>query len=582
MALRSVWHPQREEVVAVHGAVATKDPLATQVGLEVLKQGGNAVDAAVAVGFTLCVVEPMMTCIAGVGYMLIALPSRGEEVVIDYAPRAPLSARPDMYRIVGEGPALIGLYEVEERANEVGYRSIGVPGTVAGLCLAHRLYGSLPLTFLLEPAIHYAEQGFEVNWYLALCISNAMEDFQRFPSSCEVFLPYGRPPTSSPKPAERLVQRDLAEVLKAIARYGPDVFYKGDIASAIAADMRANGGLITRADLEQYTAEVRAPLRLPWRDAEVLAPWGANGSITALQTLNILEGFDLPGLGHNTVDYLHIYAESAGHAFADRYHYLADPEAVPVPLRGLLSKEYARAIAGTIRPERRGLPLLQDRVPWVYYEGRALHDPWAYEERPRPASTIASSFPADGDCTTHFCVTDRERNLVSCTQTAVSLFGSKVVSKGLGILWNNAMLWFNPKPGTANSIAPWKRPLVNMAPLLVKQGGRPTLALGAPGGRRIIDCNTQVFLNMVAFGMRPQEAVAQPRIDASGAEVLVDSRLGEEVAEGLRQRGHTVLVAEETPADINFATPLALQVDYRQGVVRAGVDVFRRAEAMGF
>lgn len=580
MALRSVWRPQRDEVVARYGVVATKDPLATQVGLEVLKQGGNAVDAAVAVGFCLCVVEPMMTCVAGTGYMLIAMPSRGEEVVIDYAPRAPRAARPDMYRIVGEAPALIGLYQVEERANEVGYLSIGVPGTVAGLCLAHRLYGSLPLPFLLEPAIHYAEQGFEVNWYLALCISNAMEDLQRFPGASEVFLPYGRPPYSSPKPAERLVQRDLAQVLKAIARQGPEAFYKGDIAAAIEADMRANGGLITRADLAEYEAVVRAPLRLPWRGVEVLAPWGANGAITAMETLNILEPYDLQGLGHNSVDYLHIYAEAAQHAFADRYYYLADPEAVPVPLRGLLDKGYARQVAQAIRPGHASLSLPPGQFPWAYYEGRALHDPWAFEGRPRPTA-FAPSVPSGGDCTTHFCIVDRERNLVSCTQTAVSLFGSKVVTKGTGILWNNAMLWFNPKPGAANSIAPWKRPLVNMTPLLVKQEGRPTIALGAPGGRRIIDCNTQVFLNMVAFGMAPQEAVAQPRIDASGAEVLVDARL-EEAAEGLRQRGHTVLLAEETPADINFATPLAIQVDYRQGVVRAGVDVFRRAEAMGY
>ncbi|MCS7206906.1 MAG: gamma-glutamyltransferase [Dehalococcoidia bacterium] len=582
MALRTVWRPQRDEVVAVHGAVATKDPLATEVGLEVLKQGGNAVDAAVAVGFCLCVVEPMMTCIAGVGYMLIALPGRGEEVVIDYGPRAPMRARPDMYRVLGEAPALIGLYQVEGRANEVGYLSIGVPGTVAGLCLAHRLYGSLPLPFLLEPAIHYAEQGFEVNWYLALCISNAMSDFQVSPAACAVFLPRGRPPISSPKPAERLVQRDLAEVLKAIARHGSDAFYKGDIADAIEQDMRAHGGLMTRADLERYEAVVRAPLRVAWREVEVLAPWGANGAITALETLNILENFDLRALGHNTIDYLHTYAEAAGHAFADRYAYLGDPEAVAVPMRGLLSKEYARHISQTLRPDRTVLPLPPGQVPWAYYDSRPLHDPWAYEGHPRPATAPVPSAHGGGDCTTHFCIVDRERNLVSCTQTAVSLFGSKVVTPGTGILWNNAMLWFNPKPGTANSVAPWKRPLVNMTPLLVKHGGRPVMAIGAPGGRRIIDCNTQVFLNMVAFGMGPQEAVAQPRVDVSSGEVLLDSRLGEEVAQGLRQRGHRVVVAEETPADVNFATPLAIQVDVQNNLVRAGVDVFRRAEAMGY
>jgi gamma-glutamyltranspeptidase/glutathione hydrolase len=570
MSLRSTWRPQRDEVVARQGVVATKDPLATRVGIEVLRQGGNAVDAAVAVGFCLAVVEPMMSCLAGAGYMLIAIPSRGEEVVIDYSPRAPMAARPDMYRVLGEASAPIGLYQVEGRANEVGYLSIAVPGTVAGLCLAHRLYGSLPLSFLLEPAIHYAWHGFEVHWYLALCISNAMADLRLFPATAEVFLPGGRPPSSTLEARERLVQRDLAEVLKAIAREGPDAFYKGDIAAAVEEDMRAHGGLLTRADLAAYRAVARPPLRLPWRHVQVLAPWGATGAVTVLQTLNILEAFPLREIGHNTPDYLHLYAEASGHAFADRYAHLGDPEAGPVPLHALLAKEYARPIAQTLRPDRTSLPPLAGRTPWGYYEGRPLHNPWPF------------AGPAGGECTTHFCVVDKERTVVSCTQTATSLFGSKVVTKGTGILWNNAMLWFNPKPGTPNSIAPGKRPLVNMAPLLATQEGRPLLALGAPGGRRIIDCNTQVFLNMVAFDMGPQEAVAQPRIDCSTGAVLVDARLGDEVAEELRRRGHAVQVVEETPADIAFATPLAVRVDYTHGVVRAGVDVFRRAEAMGY
>jgi gamma-glutamyltranspeptidase/glutathione hydrolase len=220
--------------------------------------------------------------------------------------------------------------------------------------------------------------------------------------------------------------------------------------------------------------------------------------------------------------------------------------------------------------------------PWVYYATHALHEPWAYEGRSMPHAAPAPSLALDGDCTTHFGVVDKERNMVSCTQTAVGLFGSKVVTPGLGLLWNNAMVWFNPKPGAANSIAPWKRPLTNMAPLLALKAGKPALSVGAPGGRRIINCNTQVFLNVAQFGMGIQEAVAQPRIDASTRDTLVDSRIDAVTIEALGALGHHVQVVEETAAYSHFATPLGILVDHVRGTLHGGVDVFRIAEAYGY
>jgi gamma-glutamyltranspeptidase/glutathione hydrolase len=581
MALRSRWFAGKEEVAAENGVVVSKDPRAAEVGLEILKQGGNAVDAAVATGFAISVVEPMMSSVAGVGFMLIHLADQGKNVVIEYPPRAPKAASPDMYKIVGGG-SNIGIYDVEGDENADGYRSITVPGTVAGLCLAHKLFGKLPLQQVMEPAIALAEEGSEVNWYLALSIGDSMDIFQRFPGSAAVFLPHGRPPKYSPKPAERLFQKDLAQVIRLISKHGPDGFYKGDVAAAIEEDMKAKGGLITRDDLASYEAVARDPARISYRGYDVLTADVHFGATTLLQSLNVLGNFDLAPLGHNSPEYLHLFIEAARHAFADRYYHLGDQDFVEVPMKGILSDEYARHLAGMIDSRHARLEISEETEPWVHYETKAVHDPWAYEGRPKPAAAYAPSVASDGDCTTHFGVVDRDRNLVSCTQTAVSIFGSKVVSPGLGILWNNGMRWFNPKPGSANSIAPWKRPLTNMAPILVLKDGKPYLSIGAPGGRRIINCNTQVFLNVVEFGMGIQEAIGQPRVDASAREAMADARLDAAALDALVAMGHNIAVVEESPADINFATPLGILVDHENGRVHGGVDVFRIAEARGY
>ena len=582
MTQRSQWWPQKEEVVAEQGMVVAKHPLAAEAGLDILKRGGNAIDAAVATGFAISVVEPMMSCTAGVGFMNIYLAQQGQNVVVEYPPRAPKAATPDMYRLTGRPGSLISVYEVEGDENLEGYRSIAVAGTVAGLCRAHERYGTLPLEQLMEPAIAYAADGFDVSWYLTLCITNAMRGFQRFPASSAVFLPDGRPPTSSPKPADRLVQRDLAQVLRLIAKQGAAGFYQGDVAAAIEADMRAHGGLITREDLASYEAIVRKPRRITYRDYEVSAAALPHGGTTTLQTLHILSQLDLRGLDHNTPAYLHRFIEAARHAFADRYYYLGDDDVVDVALNGILSRDYATALANDIDLKATPFNQLRDTEPWAYYDTQPLHDPWAYEGRRQPSTSAVPSFAADGDCTTHFGVVDKDRNLVSCTQTAVSLFGSRVVTPGLGLLWNNGMVWFNPKPGAANSIAPWKRALTNMAPLVALQDGAPVLSIGAPGGRRIMNCNAQVFLNVAQFGMGMQEAIAQPRVDVSTKDVLVDSRMAPETLDALAAMGHPLNVVEETAADIHFATPLGILVNHERGTLHSGVDVFRIAEARGY
>jgi gamma-glutamyltranspeptidase/glutathione hydrolase len=370
-------------------------------------------------------------------------------------------------------------------------------------------------------------------------------------------------------------------VLRLIARHGAAGLYHGDVAAAIIEDMQAHGGLLRRDDLASYEAVVRPPARLTYRGYEVLTAAIPHGGTTVLQTLHILAQLDLRGLTPDSPAYLHRFIEAARHAFADRYYYLGDSHQVDVPLAGLLSREYATALAGQIDLTAARLGTRHAIEPWVEYATRARHDPWAYEGRSRPGAAVPS-MAADGDCTTHFSVVDTERNMVSCTQTAVGLFGAKVVTPGLGLLWNNAMIWFNPQPGAANSIAPWKRPLTNMAPLLALSAGKPALSIGAPGGRRIMNCNTQVFLNIAQFGMGIQEAIAQPRVDASTRDTLVDSRLDAATIEALAALGHQLQVVEETAAEVHFATPLGILVDHTLGTLHSGVDVFRIAAAGGY
>ncbi|MCL0099724.1 gamma-glutamyltransferase [Dehalococcoidia bacterium] len=595
MNYRSIWRPNRDEVVAENGVVTAMHPLAAKAGIEMLKQGGNAIDAAVATGFAICVVEPNNTSIAGVGFMLCHLASGvgefppGTNLVIEYGPRAPKSAQNDMFKITGPG-AGISTYSVKDNENEQGYRSIALPGTAMGLYSAHALLGKLPIKQIMEPAIHLAQEGFEVDWLLSLMIGSSMDGLQRYPASREIFLPTGFPPKYLPDPSstdqivEKLIQKDLAEVLKQLARHGPAGIYKGEIAAYIEEDMRDNGGLITRKDLADYCATITKPLTHRFREYELTAPTAPCGSWTALEILNILENFDLRTMGHNSVEYLHTFLESSRHAFADRYRYLGDPDFTNIPLNGLLSKEYGAQLASTITPNRSDIESLSDKPPWDYFESKELHNPWIFDSSVEDVVQHESSGNQALDCTTHFGTADSEGNVVSCTQTAVSTFGSKVVTKDLGFVWNNGMVWFNPKAGTANSIAPWKRPLVNMAPLLAlsKRVNGPVLSVGSPGGRQVTSANLNVVLNILEFGMSPQEGITASRTDAAGPVNLVDSRLDTSIVKSLREMGHAIRVVTDIESWYSFARPSAILVDKKRGILRAGTHALQTAQVLGY
>ena len=364
-------------------------------------------------------------------------------------------------------------------------------------------------------------------------------------------------------------QSDLAETLRAIARDGPAVFYTGEIADAIASDVSAHGGMLDRQDLARYRATVERPLQRPYRNTAVLVPRCPGGGWTELQLLALLERFDLKALGHNSPEALHILTEASRNAFADRYHYLGDPEEAAVPLEGILSDAYADEIAGQITPDRVGLQFeAEEGQPWEAYAFRAVHDPWRHDPgRPSAPPLSAGVGPSAsgraGGGTTHFSVIDARGMAVSCTHSAANAFGSKVMPKGTGVLLDSGMAWFNAQAGAANSIAPGRRPLVNMGPLLALRDGQPLLALGAPGGRRLTSALVQILCNVVDFGMTVGEAVAAPRIDASGLTVLASTRISSATRERLAAMGHAISDVEEEhePFSYELARPIAAMVD---------------------
>jgi gamma-glutamyltranspeptidase/glutathione hydrolase len=580
----ATWSLQDVRRAAPSGAevaVAAARPESVEAALAMLDAGGNAVDAAVACGFVAGVVEPMDTCVSGSGFMLISDPSTGEDLSVEFPPRAPLAATPDMFEVVSsEGAArLLGVSVVAGDANAEGVLASGVPGTVAGLLAAHERLGRLPRAQVLEPAIRAAADGFAVDAYYALHALDHLDHLHAQPAAAAIFLDErGRPPVPAFLGATtlgvppRLRQPDLARTLEIVAARGRDGYYAGEVAAAIERHFAAHGGLITRADLERYRPIVTEPLRGAYRGAEILAPTSPSGALTELQILRALERFP----AGRDADALHVLAEVSRAAFADRYHWLGDPDFVDVPLAGLLSDGHADATAARVRA---GTPAPRaDGLPWEVFAFHAAADPWAHdpgEARAPYAAPGRTAVAADHHGTTHFAVADGDGMTVSCTHTAGNAFGSKVVAEGTGLLFDAAMVWFNATPGAANSIAPGKRPLVNMGPLVLKRDGRPFLGIGAPGGRRIINALVQVVTGVVDGGLAVQDAIGAPRLDASGAALLASERLGAATLDGLRERGHDVVAVREQhePFTYEFARPVGVEIA-PDGTRRAGVDPF--------
>jgi gamma-glutamyltranspeptidase/glutathione hydrolase len=547
--IRSRLVVTKQTPLARHGMVAAEHPRGAEVGAAILARGGNAVDAAVATAFAMTVVEPFMSTIAGSGTMLVHLAKRGETLCLNFNGVAPLAAHESMYKIAaGLSDGLFAWPRTENAANEFGHRSVAVPGSVAGLALALERYGTMQWRDVLAPAIGLARDGFETDWYLALNHAKAVEELAPFSETARTYLREGRwiYRPAGMQPGDRSAYPDLARSLELLAHEGPDAFYKGALGQALVDDMAAHGGLIRREDLEAYRVLVEPALLGRYRDTELAFSPGPTGGATALQILNILGEFPSARVGWQTVEGLHLRASAIARGFRDRFEHLGDPAVVKVPWDRLLSKEHAREAAGEIR---------RGTAP----SGR----------RPR----------ATDECTTHVSVVDRQRNMVSLTHTAVSLWGSRVVVPGTGILLNNGMIWFDPEPGKANSIAPGKRGLVNMVPVLGFKRGAPAFTAGAPGGRGIISALPQVVSNLVDLKASPQAAVEAPRVHAEGGEVLVSMRVGDTALAGLAKRGHKLAPKAESYSTLNFARPVAIRVTAKG--LEAGLEQYSAAAAAG-
>ncbi|EAA7383251.1 gamma-glutamyltransferase [Salmonella enterica] len=509
-----VFHPVR----ATQGMVASVDAMATQVGVDILKQGGNAVDAAVAVGYALAVTHPQAGNLGGGGFMLLRTKD-GATTAIDFREMAPANATRDMF--------------LDEQGNLDSKKSLtsalasGTPGTVAGFSLALEKYGSLPLNKVVRPAIKLAQEGFIVNDALADDLKTyGSEVIPQHENSKAIFWKDGEPL----KKGDKLVQQNLAKSLTMIAENGPDAFYKGEIARQIAQQMQQGGGLITTDDLAAYQAVERTPVSGEYRGYQIFSmPPPSSGGVHIVQILNILENFDMKKYGFGSADAMQIMAEAEKYAYADRSEYLGDPDFVNVPWQALTSKAYAKSIAGQIDINKA-----------------------------KPSSEIRPGklAPYESDQTTHFSVVDKDGNAVSVTYTLNTTFGTGIVAGNTGILLNNQMDDFSAKPGVpnvyglvggeANAVGPKKRPLSSMSPTIVVKDGKTWLVTGSPGGSRIITTVLQMVVNTIDFGMNVAEATNAPRFHHQWLpdELRVEKGFSPDTLKLLEQKGQKVALKE--------------------------------------
>jgi gamma-glutamyltranspeptidase / glutathione hydrolase len=505
---------EKQPATASKGMVVTNHPLASGAGAEMLLAGGNAIDAAVAALFALSVVEPMMVGVLGGGLSHIRL-ADGRHLVLDGISTAPAKASPDMFETVSDSAS--GYQQTRGHQNFVGPRAVAVPGALAGWCEALQRFGTLALEDVLRPAIRLAEDGFRVTPYLADCITDCARDLGRDPYLAALLLTDG----AAVRAGTRLRQPLYAASLRLIAREGAAALHGGALGHALSDYMAASGGVITPQDLADFRVIERELVRGSYRGFDIIGPPPpSSAGVHVVQMLNILEGFDVRGLGFDHPDTAHLLAEAMKIAFADRAVATADPAFVDVPVQRLTSKAYAAERRALIEP------------------ARTRH--WA--------PGIVSGESAD---TTHVTVADSAGNCVATTQTLNGLFGARVAIPGTGMIANNYMYNFDPRPGHALSIAPGKRVFTSMAPMMVLRENKLRFALGLPGALRIFPSAMQAIVNLIDHGMSPQQAVEAPRLWTQGDVVELEDGIAERVATGLAARGHNILRVKRIAGGMN-------------------------------
>ena len=506
-----IFHP----VYGKNGMVSSEQGLATQVGLDILKQGGNAIDAAVGVGFALAVVLPNAGNIGGGGFMVLHDDKTGKDVAIDFREIAPAKASRDMY-LDNQGNVIDGKSLFTHDAS-------GVPGTVAGMEYALKKWGTMPLSKVLEPAIKLADKGFIVSDVLAQTLKEEKSTLGKWSASKAIFFKNGEPLKSG----DLLVQKDLAKSLRLIAKQGAKAFYQGEIATKIAKEMQSQGGTMTLEDLKAYKVVERQPIIGDYRGYKVVTmPPPSSGGVHLIEILNMLEHYPIKEDGVNSAKNIHHMAESMKLAYADRSEYLGDPDFVKIPVTGLTSKAYANERVKTID-----------------------------DNKARLSSTIKPGKPQpyESDQTTHFSVMDKAGNAVAVTYTLNLNFGSGIVVEGTGILLNNEMDDFSVKPGVpnafglvggaANAIEAKKRPLSSMTPTIVMKNNKPWLVTGSPGGARIITTVLQSVVNTIDHEMNPAEAIITPRVHHQWLpdELRVEEGISPDTIKLLQDKGHKVV-----------------------------------------
>lgn len=550
----SEWRITKTEATGRRGMVVADEARAAEAGAEMLRRGGNAVDAAVAAAFAMAVVDPLTSGVGGVAAMVLHAPD-GRTVVIDGSGVAPRAARPDMFELLPSGTAgMYGWPATRDNAHNEGPRSIGVPGTVACLCHALERYGRLDRATVVAPAIALAERSEAVSWRFAGNVGNYAERLWKNEEATRLFFRPSRAPLRTElalEPGDRVSQTDLARTLRRIVDAGPDDFYRGELARTIVEDVRRLGGILDLEDLAAYRARELEPLAATYRGVE-LRTLPASGGITVVEALNILEGFHgLERLGPESALVLHLLAEASRLAFLDRFAYLsADDAEAAVRLT-------AKSRASRLRGPAHVIDL-----------GRANPDAAAPPLEPSPADT------------THVSAVDGDGTAVALTSTLGQAYGSGVVVRGTGMFLSDVMTWFDPRPGLANSIAPGKRILWAIAPTIVLRDGRPWFVVGSPGGRRLITAVLQAIVNAVDFGLGPQEAVNCIRVHCESAVTLLDARAPSAVREELTAMGHRVEVREETFVSAYFGRANAIRIE-PDGTLRGGVHRLKPTTAVG-
>lgn len=556
-------------VHAQHAIVVSRHELASQVGVEIMQAGGNAIDAAVATGFALAVVHPAAGNIGGGGFMLIRM-ADGKTHFLDYREKAAAAATRDMY-LDAKGDVIDG-------ASEFGYKAIGVPGSVAGMVYAEQKYGRLTLKQVIAPAIKLAHKGYALTWEEADDLHD--RHLAEFAESRRVFQRNG----DYYRPGDVFRQPDLARTLERIAE-NPEDFYHGALARELAAAMQKGGGLITADDLAHYEVKEREPVRGTYRGYEVIsAPPPSSGGTVLIESLNILEGYELGKMESRSTQSIHFTIEAFRRAFYDRAEFMGDPDFARIPVAQLIDKRYAEAWRDTIDPVRAS-PSKELKRPAVFSQ----LEQYAANHRP-------GLMPHESNHTTHYSVVDAEGNAVAVTTTLNDWFGSRVTADGLGFLLNDEMDDFSVKPGVpnsdgliqgaANAIGPGKRPLSSMAPTIVVRNGKTVMVLGSPGSSKIITTVAHVLMGVVDYGMNIQEAVNEPRFHNQWMPdvVNVEKFFSPDALSALRQRGYTIEVGIHTGAEVEpyWSDAECIAIDSQTGERLGASDGRNSGKAVGY